>query len=767
MRTGFGAKRLSDFESLEKTVLEFNSRKGTSIQDVLTVYLQGIEAFFPHMKCSIQQIRNNRLFNWSSPSLPKSYIDAIENTLIGDNKGSCGTSAYLKENVIVSDIANDERWTDYKDLAQKHDLYACWSRPIINGEGEVVATFAIYYNHIKTPGKEEMRIIDRSVAIINVIIENRQNSELILESALLMAQGQELAHFGNWQWNTQNNIVIWSDSLYSIYGLDKNSFKATFEGYQELLHPDDRERIFNKIKHALHSREDVEFEERIIRPSGELRYLKSWGKVKTDEHGVPFKMIGACLDITESKKVEEELLASETLLRNLIDTQTNYVIRTDLNGNYTYYNNKFEEDFGWFYENQDFIGVNCMVSFLPHHYTRVIETVEKCRLEPGKVYPVELDNVHQEGGIKSTLWHFLCLVDKEGEPSEIQYIGIDISELKQAEDNLRVSNERYEYVNKATNDAIYDWDITNNHMEWGGGYNRLFGFEIWDDTYPIEKWVLQIHPADLERTQQILKRRLEDKTQSNWTMDYLFLKEDGNYAYVEENAYVLRNATGKAVRVIGVLRDVSQQKIEEHRLKLLESVITHTNDSVLIAEPDPFDKLGLKILYANEAFTKLTGYKAEELIGKSPSKLNGPYANRNSIKRIIKAMSNLEPVIGETINYNKNNKQFWINLSLKPVTDHKGVLTHWICTGHDITERMNYITAIEKQNQKLQEIAWTQSHVVRAPLARLMGLIDLIQNYQNTDLEKIELLNHILSSAYEFDEIIRDISDKTKSVSGD
>ena len=75
---------------------------------------------------------------------------------------------------------------------------------------------------------------------------------------------------------------------------------------------------------------------------------------------------------------------------------------------------------------------------------------------------------------------------------------------------------------------------------------------------------------------------------------------------------------------------------------------------------------------------------------------------------------------------------------------------------------MNYTKAIEKQNQKLQEIAWTQSHVVRAPLARLMSLINLVKNYQNSDKENTELLDHILSSAHEFDEIIRDISDKTK-----
>lgn len=83
---------------------------------------------------------------------------------------------------------------------------------------------------------------------------------------------------------------------------------------------------------------------------------------------------------------------------------------------------------------------------------------------------------------------------------------------------------------------------------------------------------------------------------------------------------------------------------------------------------------------------------------------------------------------------------------------------------NDITERLRYIEAIERQNQKLQEIAWLQSHVVRAPVARLMGIVDLIKNYQHSENEQKELLDHILISATELDGIIRDIANKTKHI---
>ncbi|MCS3732806.1 PAS domain-containing protein [Mucilaginibacter dorajii] len=126
-------------------------------------------------------------------------------------------------------------------------------------------------------------------------------------AAQLMSQVQEMASFGNWKWDVAQNRVTWSDALYHIYGLDKASFKATFEGYRELLHPDDRERITAFIGEALQLQKDITFEERIIRPTGEIRYLQSWGRVQTDENGAPTAMIGACLDITERKLTEATL----------------------------------------------------------------------------------------------------------------------------------------------------------------------------------------------------------------------------------------------------------------------------------------------------------------------------------------------------------------------------------------------------------------------------------------------------------------------------
>src|SRR5690606_5107526 len=120
-------------------------------------------------------------------------------------------------------------------------------------------------------------------------------------------------------------------------------------------------------------------------------------------------------------------------------------------------------------------------------------------------------------------------------------------------------------------------------------------------------------------------------------------------------------------QLISVSRDITAQKEEEQKLKLLESVITNTNDAVMITEAEPFDEPGPRIIYVNEAFTKMTGYTSKEVIGKTPRILQGPNSDRTELARLGKALRNWESCEITVVNYKKNGEEFWINMSVTPV----------------------------------------------------------------------------------------------------
>ena len=152
------------------------------------------------------------------------------------------------------------------------------------------------------------------------ITERKKVEEELQRKNYLLGHAQELASMGFWNWQLEEDQVEWSDQLYEIYGLDKDSFESTFEGYLSHIHPDDREATKNIILDATSHKADFTFEERIIRPDGEVRHLKTWGDSSLDKNGNVKEMFGACMDITEHQKIEQKLSTQVSLLDHILNS---------------------------------------------------------------------------------------------------------------------------------------------------------------------------------------------------------------------------------------------------------------------------------------------------------------------------------------------------------------------------------------------------------------------------------------------------------------
>src|SRR5690606_27289362 len=150
-------------------------------------------------------------------------------------------------------------------------------------------------------------------------------------------------------------------------------------------------------------------------------------RVKTSDGGAPIRMIGACLDITGSKEPEAKLVAKEQRLRNILSSQTNYVVRIGLDFKYTYDNKKFAEDFASGDE-EDIIGRDSFVTVREDQKEQVKNVIQESIANPGQMMSIELEKLSPRFLSKATFWHFVCLTDSDGAPYEIQGIGIDISD---------------------------------------------------------------------------------------------------------------------------------------------------------------------------------------------------------------------------------------------------------------------------------------------------------------------------------------------------
>ena len=166
--------------ALEKNVLELNASSLYTLSQTVTQLLKGIEEIYPDMICSVLEVdeAQEKLYHLAAPRLPAEYCMAIDGSAIGPKAGSCGTAAYHRSQVIVSDIETDPLWADYKQFALPHQLRACWSTPIISSNSaQVQATFAVYYTQKRKPKPEELHLIERTGNILRVLIENKRNQD--------------------------------------------------------------------------------------------------------------------------------------------------------------------------------------------------------------------------------------------------------------------------------------------------------------------------------------------------------------------------------------------------------------------------------------------------------------------------------------------------------------------------------------------------------------------------------------------------------------
>jgi GAF domain-containing protein len=143
-----------------------------------------IEAQSDAMVCTISLLQADglHLHFVAAPSLPKAYLADIDGTTIGPDAGSCGTAAYLREPVFVTDILTDPRWVKYRDAASAVGLRAAWSNPILSRDGSVLGTFGMHYREKRTPTPGEIQLIEDAGRIAGIAIE-RDRAQTALKAA--------------------------------------------------------------------------------------------------------------------------------------------------------------------------------------------------------------------------------------------------------------------------------------------------------------------------------------------------------------------------------------------------------------------------------------------------------------------------------------------------------------------------------------------------------------------------------------------------------
>ncbi|NOK62810.1 MAG: hypothetical protein GFH27_549305n233 [Chloroflexi bacterium AL-W] len=291
-------------------------------------------------------------------------------------------------------------------------------------------------------------------------------------------------------------------------------------------------------------------------------------------------------------------------------------------------------------------------------------------------------------------------ITHRGRPA-IQLMFLDITEHKLAEDVL--------YESEITLYAIFynspqvflfvnlDYTIRALNQIAKDRFKQIYGKipRVGDSLFDI--LTDDLHPILKERFQQtLLGKRITSERKMTTT--------SGREIWFEFQYNAVSNNEGHPIGVFLSIVDTTERRQGEERLRLLESVIVHTNDAVLITEAFPIDKPGPRIIYVNDAFKHMTGYSEAEVIGQNPRMFQGPETNRTTLDHIRQALQDWQSVRVELINYHKNGQSFWIELDISPVINASGQYTHWVSIQRDITERKEMEASLQANQDLFQGI---------------------------------------------------------------
>jgi len=313
-------KRAELLNSASQHVLEMIIGRH-ALPEVLDRLTRDVETMTPGMLASILLLDADgvHLRHGAAPSLPEAYNRAVDGEAIGLAAGSCGAAAFRREQVIVSDIAADPLWADYRELALTHGLRACWSTPIFSPAGQVLGTFALYYREPRAPAAYHQELIRHVTTLAAVAIERIRAEEGLRERQRMLSESQRMAHIGSWEVDLASGQITWSEESYRLYGVTPDSFDHTWEAFLGLLHPDDRAAMQTWADASLARENPGDLEFRTVHPGGQIRVLSGRGTLVCDAEYRPIRMVGTVQDITERKAAEVAVLRQREELRQRND----------------------------------------------------------------------------------------------------------------------------------------------------------------------------------------------------------------------------------------------------------------------------------------------------------------------------------------------------------------------------------------------------------------------------------------------------------------
>jgi PAS domain S-box-containing protein len=321
-------------------------------------------------------------------------------------------------------------------------------------------------------------------------------------------------------------------------------------------------------------------------------------------------------------------------------------------------------------------------------------------------------------------------LDADGNVQFVVCTGHDITDRKLAEDALRQSDERFQLVNRAMFNVIWDWDLQTDALWWNENFQTLFGYRTEEIEETVESWTNRIHPEDLDRVTRSIHTAIDSGRQS-WSDQYRFRRKDDTYAEIEDRGHIVREANGKPVRMIGAMQDITESKMLEKELhdKSNEQALLLDNIQTMVyfaTDPETHGK-------TNQARADFLGKRIEEIEGMKIRELMPKDSAEVAIAGNRYVFETKKPYHGLEWLTNWKGERRLFSVTKVPKLDEKGNVEFSICSAHDVTDLEETRSALSLANKKLNLLGNVTRHDILNQLTVISGGLDMAEGIVKED----------------------------------